>query len=54
MNNKGQKFVEKSFAFILLWIVSALIWSFYLDGIGTAIGGFLTAIIVLFIIDYYF
>ncbi|MBS3091587.1 hypothetical protein J4217_04040 [Candidatus Pacearchaeota archaeon] len=51
MNKKGQQFVEKGLVFLGLWLISAIVWAFFLDGINVAIASCLTAIGVTSVIN---
>ena len=51
MNKLAQQFVEKGIVFLALWAISAIVWTFFLDGINVAIASCLTAIGVTSVIN---
>ena len=51
MNINGQTFVEKGIVFLLLWLISAIVWAFFLDGIDVAVASCLTSIAVVSVVN---
>jgi len=45
-------FIEKAIVFLVLWLISAIVWAFFLDGINVAIASCLTAIGVVSVINF--
>ena len=51
MNRKGQGYVEKGIVFLALWLIAAIVWAIYLDGIVAATAGCLTSLAVVSVIN---
>ena len=44
MNNKGQNLLAQVIIFLVLWLITSLIWSIWLDGIYIPIAGLITSL----------
>jgi len=51
MNKKGQNLLGQAIIFLILWLITGLIWSIWLDGLATAIAGCLTSLAVLGVLN---
>ena len=50
-NKKGQNLLGQAIIFLVLWLITGLIWSIWLDGIVVAIAGCLTSLAVLGVLN---
>jgi hypothetical protein len=44
MQKQGTQYLEKALIFFITWIISWLLWAFFLDGIYAFIAGCITAV----------
>jgi len=47
MNKKGQNLLGQAIIFLILWLITSLVWSIWLDGILVPIAGCVTSLTVL-------
>lgn len=51
MNKKGQNLLAQAIIFLVLWLITSLIWSIWLDGILVPVAGCFTSLAVLGVIN---
>ena len=51
MNKKGQNLLGQTIIFLVLWLITSLIWSIWLDGILVPIVGCLTSLAVIGVLN---
>lgn len=47
MDKKGQNLIGQAIVFFVVWLVSAIIWSIWLDGLAVAVAGCVTSLALL-------
>jgi len=47
MDKKGQNLIGQAIIFFVVWLISSLVWSIWLDGLMVAVTGCLTSLALL-------
>ena len=52
MNKKGQNLIIQTVVFLLLWFITSLVWSIWLDDIAVPIAGCITSLAVIGVLNF--
>lgn len=51
MNKRGQNLLGQAIIFLVLWLITSLVWSIWLDGILVPVAGCLTSLAVIGVLN---